>query len=163
MNKERNEDDEALLALAKPTINKKAAEFRRKEQLSNESYNNKVSKPEVIRDTAEKHKRARLNKYRCIILRTGNAEVCHIVPFSVNSKEEYRSKMAEYFTRTMGCMFHFAPGYNKETMDIDNDDPEAWEEPLDKFTTKCRKIFTLMTDISDKTWNEISLNRQLYK
>jgi hypothetical protein len=160
INKKRILGDEALFALAEATINQKAAEFRRKEQLSDESYENKVSKPENIRDKAEKHERARLDEYRCIVRRTGNAEVCYIVPFSVNSKEEYRSKIAKYFTRTISCMFHFAPGYDEENMDIDNDDTEAWRDPLNKFTTECCKIFTSKIGISR---NEISLNPQIHK
>ncbi|KAK3360467.1 hypothetical protein B0T25DRAFT_578394 [Lasiosphaeria hispida] len=133
-------DDFLLRLFIMPCFIKTMMNKKRNEQLSDESYDNKVSKPEVIRDKAEKHERVRLDEYRCIVLRTGNAEVYHIVPFSVNSKEEYRSKMAKYFTRIMGCIFHFAPGYDEETIDIDNDDPEA-----------------------DKAWNEISLNCQLHK
>ncbi|KAK5656460.1 hypothetical protein OQA88_4843 [Cercophora sp. LCS_1] len=163
MNKKRNVDEEALLAVAELSTSTKAAGTRRAEQRSDESYDNKDSKSEVIRDRAEKQERVRLDGYRCVVLHTGNAEVCHIVPFSVNSKEQYRSKMAKYFPKVLGSIFHITPEDNEEMMDIDSEDSEAWTDPLEKLTKGCREIFTSKAGISDKAWNEISLNCQLRK
>ena len=99
MNMKANAEEEAILAVAGLSTSTKAAGTRRAEQRSDESYDNKDRKSDVLRDKAEGQEQARLDDYRCVVLHTGNAEVCHIVPFRVDSKEKYRSKLAKYFSK----------------------------------------------------------------
>lgn len=123
------------------------------------SYDNENKKPEVTRDEKEKEERARLDGNRCVILRSGSPQVCHIVPFIATTKEV--SKMAKYLPPAIPCMFNNPPGY-KKTLDLNNRDPEAWIDPVEKLELKCCEIFASKPGISDKAWNQISLDYQLH-
>jgi hypothetical protein len=171
MTKTRNDEDEAFAGLAEPMIKKMQAEMRRAEQRSDGSYDNKLNKDEVTRDNNEKAERARLDNHRCVVLGTGNAEICHIIPFSANSKDEYRVRFRKYFGSALPCMFSDALEQHDDSgddsgdssgddeMDLDSEDLD----PLTKFTLQCRDVFASKPGISDRAWNQISLNRQLHK
>ena len=167
MTKTRNDDGEAFAGLAEPMIKKMQAEMRRVEQRSDGSYDNKLNKDEVTRDNNEKAERARLDKHRCVVLGTGNAEICHIIPFSANSKEEYRVRLRKYFGPVLPFMFsdaleqHDDSGDDSEDDEMDVDSGDL--DPLTEFTIQCRDVFASKPGISDRAWNQISLNRQLHK
>ncbi|KAK5654494.1 hypothetical protein OQA88_7122 [Cercophora sp. LCS_1] len=164
MIKNRSDDDEIFTTITGPTVEAKGAEIRAKEELFDKRGADKEDKCSVSRSEKEKRERARLDDYRCVILRKGMAEVCHIVPFSVNSTEECRSRMAKYFPLAVSLMFPSTREHAEDTTtDLDSDDVGVWVNSNEKLATECLEFFTLKMGVSDKAWNEISLGRQLYR
>ncbi|KAK0753546.1 hypothetical protein B0T18DRAFT_397130 [Schizothecium vesticola] len=167
--------------------------IKRRQDKSSDSYDDKkkkVLKPGVIldRDEDAKAERRMLDQNRCVILGTGNPEVCHIVPFSIGSNEEHRRKFRDYLGPGISCIFSETPTWvdgppdtglhsifsedagEDDEMEDDlireddemEDDIINEEPPSNLFAIRCRKIFTSKIGVSNKSWNEICLNRQLH-
>lgn len=192
-----NQDDEALVEFGRSAMAESEAKLRaaeRRQDTLSDSYEDKkkkkVLKPGEIldRDEDAKAERRMLDQNRCVILGTGNPEVCHIVPFSIGSNEEHRCKFRDYIGPGISCIFSETPtwvdgppdtglhsifsegaGEDDETEDDlireddeMEDDMISEEPPSSLFAIRCRKIFTSKIGVSDKSWNEICLNRQLH-
>ncbi|KAK0729446.1 hypothetical protein B0H67DRAFT_677496, partial [Lasiosphaeris hirsuta] len=64
---------------------------------------------ELDRNEDAKAERKMLDRDHCIVLGTGSPKVCHIVSFSLNSKEEYRHKFRKYLGPAIFCIFSETP------------------------------------------------------
>ncbi|KAK3358212.1 hypothetical protein B0T25DRAFT_178189 [Lasiosphaeria hispida] len=130
-----------------------------------------------------------LDNHRCVVLGTGNPQICHIVPFSINDKEKSQVKFRKYLAMAATCIHYERPelasDLNTVTEDIDvsdveenstdddmdedsdlmgktRDDNEDMPEPIDLWAIHCHKLFSSKIGVSDRSWNEISLNGQLH-
>jgi len=205
MVQKRNKADNFFHKIAEPAAAQHESELRakkrRRKDQSSESFEDRGSKKkkksgeEINRGKQEKDERRLLDHTRCIILGTGNPEVCHIVPFSVNSKEDQQRKFKGYLGPAIFCIFtetlqwvdeppEISPDNNSpedsvkddeievdeedDEIEVDEEDDEMEievignESPSTLFAIFCRKIFASKAGISDKSWNEICLNRQLH-
>jgi len=202
MTKKLSDSDEKLLSLAKPsiqTLDARLLQIQRQKGPSSESYDdnkpklwqpnkskqslkNKPDKEPAkltpARSRAEKEDRLLLDDNRCVVLGTGNPEVCHIIPYSVNDSEESRVKFNQYIAVGAQSLYYKTPELPRDTiyvagssdddeMDVDID--STAEElsidepnPADLWALYCRKRFAARVGASDKSWNEISLNSQLH-
>lgn len=169
----------ALDAEERKTKNDAKGKGKRKNERSGDSYDDKLSKDEVARKEKEKKQRARLDDHRCIVLRTVNGEVCHIVPFSSASKEENRAMMEKRIELVSPILFPSTQRgaddeFNDDESDDDDEDPVDTKEDFPAANHKAAfdcsisqadliAMFTSKVGISDKAWNMITLNRQLHK
>ncbi|KAK3306111.1 uncharacterized protein B0T15DRAFT_218547 [Chaetomium strumarium] len=199
MTKNLSNYDSFLLDLAEGRFQELDAqlhEIQRKQQSSSESYDDKkpqlspiksktsktskTSKKslkleateksdQLIRSQAEKAERAMLDNHRCVVLGTGNPEIFHIVPFSLNDNEKSRTHLNKYLA-VAATLIHYEkpelasdPEYIPEDADSDSmDDGEDEPEPVHLWAIHCRKFFSSKIGVSDRSWNMISLNRQLH-
>lgn len=191
MIRKRNEADNFLENIAGPAIAQEESRLRtneRKKDHSSESFEDEGGKKErrgeeVDRSNKAKDERRMLDGNRCIILGSGRPDVCHILPFSLNAKEEQRRKLRGYLGPAIFCIFSETPKWvdgpaeispdnlpeGSETgseMEVDDDaeivDVISKESPDTLFAIFCRKIFASRTGVSDKAWNEICLSPQLH-
>ncbi|KAK0649779.1 hypothetical protein B0T16DRAFT_492336 [Cercophora newfieldiana] len=203
MVKNMSNDVISLLATAEPRIqalNAQLDKIERQQEHSSESYEDKVPQlrskkskaslkdqakgtgPNLIRSEAAKAERAMLDNYRCVVLGTGNPEICHIVPFSVNDKEKSRVDFRKYLAVAATCIYHDRPelASDPDTIpedidtsngDTDDDMDDGMSEtgdsddersPIELWALHCRKTFSSKLGVSDRSWNEISLDSQLH-
>lgn len=94
------------------------------------------------RSAAQAQKRRDMDKNMCIVLKTADPEVCHIVPHSANKTEERRSKVESYIHYTDVLLFA--------------DDYEHQKE-------QAKRLFARSPGCSDRKWNMVCLNRMLHK
>jgi len=159
-----------------------------KDEATDKSDKKKIDH-DLIRAKAEKAERATLDDYRCVVLGTGNPEICHIIPFSINDKEKSRVEFRKYLAVAATCIYYKKPelagdpesipedvdagdvdeNLTDDDMDVDSnsmggglDDDEDMPTPMELWAIHCRKIFSSKIGVSDRSWNEISLNRQLH-
>ncbi|KAK0652832.1 hypothetical protein B0T16DRAFT_455178 [Cercophora newfieldiana] len=137
----------------------------------------------ATRDDYEKADREKLDNHRCVVLGTGSPDVCHIIPFSLNSSDESRANFEKYLAAAADCLFYRAPECvgdlestsenmdsvdenpsddldNSDDIDVDSDEDDLPAQ-VDLFVNHCRKIFSKKKGVSDKSWNQICLNSQL--
>ncbi|KAK3936890.1 hypothetical protein QBC46DRAFT_20748 [Diplogelasinospora grovesii] len=96
------------------------------------------------RNTKQADKRLSLDENSCIILKTADPEVCHIVPFSANAKEDKRQALIRCFTGSVNpILFKGGDGFEQNE--------------------QVHKLFTSRLGVSDRKWNLISLDRQLHE
>ena len=92
-----------------------------------------------MRNGDEKAERAKLDNYRCVILHTGDPEMCHIVPLSANSNKKNTVMLGRYFWEAMGCLFSDTPepDHNSGNQETDMNAVDS----LTKFKIQCKDIF----------------------
>ncbi|KAK3987127.1 hypothetical protein QBC44DRAFT_372417 [Cladorrhinum sp. PSN332] len=96
------------------------------------------------RNENQKEKRLKYDNYACIILKTQEPEVAHVMPHSA-------FKNVDTLTRLDQCMQRAAP--------ILFPDVDAQE----RFKSLFPKYFTSQVGLADRKWNMVSLNHQLHK
>lgn len=134
-----------MLELMTPTQTPSETKKRRR---SSESFEDDGSEKTQLdqhgnakRNIKQVEKRLNLDQNSCIILKTGDPEVCHIVPFSANAKEDKRKILELCFCETISLLVEGNP-FGKEK--------------------QARDLFTSRVGVSDKKWNLVSLERQLH-
>ncbi|KAK3323824.1 hypothetical protein B0T19DRAFT_463706 [Cercophora scortea] len=149
------------------------------------------NKQKVVDDliTRVRVDRAILDNHRCIVLGTENPEICHIVPFSVNDDDKSRAQFEKYLVMAATCIYSEKPelaadpestpedtdaadmagNLTDDDITVDSpstdgglDDAEIELARLELWATLCRKVSSSKTGVSDRSWNEISLNKQLH-
>lgn len=127
----------------------------------------------------------RLDNDRCIILGTGNPQICHIVPWSANSEESHRARMHKLFPAAISVLFPRDVSrddvvYNRPDEDvvIKNNDIDVGEGSTDeddfvtseskrrrklpyrwKLQLDYRLYFSSKVSISDRAWNAVGMNK----
>ena len=76
---------------------------------ANDKSDKKKIDHDLIRAKAEKAERATLDDHRCVVLGTGNPEICHIIPLSVNDKEKSRVEFRKYLAVAATCIYYKKP------------------------------------------------------
>ncbi|KXX83113.1 Sulfate adenylyltransferase subunit 2 [Madurella mycetomatis] len=107
------------------------------------NFQSDEAKPDIeeiaVPNMKQAKKRLQFDEDRCIIFKTADPKVCHIVPFSANNTESNRKDFCGRLAATDCLLFN-----------------------TDEGGQAC-KYFASTIGISDKKWNMISLHRQLSK
>lgn len=133
-------------------------------------------------DDAANVERREIDDDRCIILGTGSPDVCHILPLSINTKEESRvlfwrflgpaskfcySNMPQWIDKPIDTNIEVDDDDDTEedddAMDRDTSEEDDEPSPVEQFTILCRKAFASKIRGSDRSWNMIYLNAQLHR
>ncbi|KAK5662620.1 hypothetical protein OQA88_8534 [Cercophora sp. LCS_1] len=132
------------------------------------------------RAEAENIERATLGNHRCAVLGTENADICPIIPCSVNDTEKYLLAVAAaciYYEKpeltsneNIATDTHAVKDLTDDDTDVDpdstdggrdDDGGDGWNELIELWARHCRELFASKTGFSEGSWNEISLDRQL--
>ena len=121
----------------------------KKRRRSSESFGDDGSEERTLldqhgnakRNIKQVEKRLKLDQNSCIILKTGDPDVCHIIPFSANAREDKRKLLQRCFQSSLSRLL---------------------EGNLFEKEKQARELFTSKVGVSDKAWNLVSLERQLH-
>lgn len=133
--KQPTQDDANLSNLR---VERRQPQLPQRDDESFQSDEAKIVKGKAQRNKPQADKRLELDNHQCVILKTANPEVCHLVPFSVNDEEDKRKN---FFYKLFGTNLLFNGRAQGQ---------------------RIRRYFTSSLGISDKKWNMISLERQLH-